>query len=324
MRLGTTIPTYCTETHRVPQSTIDRWIRQAESVGFDGLWVLDHLVKPDLYNTSVLDPLSTLTYAASVTNEIDLGTSILILPLRRTANVASQALTLQYLAGGNLTLGVGAGYVPEEFEVTGVPMSERGPRLTEGIAVLQALFEGEASFDGRFHTFDQVKIDPVLENPPVLLAGGDSTTDDSDERLIPRPILDRILQAGGWIAPPSNPDKATAEWELISEYARSNDVDPESLDRVMLNYVHVPRSSSESETRSEQRAVFEDLFSAKRGFEHAKEHCLVGTTEEISERLEAYEAIGFDEVILGAAATDSDSLDGQLERLSDQILPLFE
>jgi alkanesulfonate monooxygenase len=323
MRLGTTIPTYCTDDHLVPERAIDRWVRRAEEVGFDGLWALDHIVKPDLYNTSVLDPLSALHYAAALTDDIDLGTSILILPLRRTANVASQALTLQHLAGGDVTLGLGAGYVPAEFEVTGVPMNERGPRLNEGIEALGALFEGEASFEGRFHSFEDIRIDPVTSTPPGILAGGDSKPDGDGGRTIPTPILDRILEAGGWIAPPSHPKKARTEWELIAEYARSEGVDPGSLDRVMLNYTHLAGADAASEVRAEQRRVFEGLFSPKRGFDHAEEHCLVGTTDDVLERLEAYEEIGFDQVLLGAATHDASALDDQMTRLSERILPSF-
>lgn len=323
MKLSTTVPTYCTDDHLVPSSAIGQWARRAERIGFDGLWALDHLVKPDLYNTSVLDPLSTLNYAAAVTEEIDLGTSILILPLRRTANIAAQALTLQHLAGGDVTLGVGAGYVPKEFEVTGVPMDERGPRLTEGVAVLQKLFVGESSVESRFHSFENVRIDPVLDDPPDLLAGGDSRTNEAGERSIPKPILDRILDAGGWIAPPSDPDKVAAEWKIVEEYAHSHETDPESLDRVMLNYAHLVDTQSRSEAHAEQRDVFEDLFSPKRGFDHAKEHCLVGTTDDIVERLEAYEQIGFDEVILGVAAHEPQTLDQQLDLFSEQLLPQF-
>lgn len=323
MRLSTTIPTYCTGEQLVPASTIERWSRRAETIGFEGLWTLDHLVKPDLYNTSVLDPLSTLNHAAAITDEVDLGTSILILPIRRTANVASQALTLQHLAGGDVTLGLGTGYVPEEFEVTGVPMHERGPRLTEGIEVLQALFNGEASFDGRFHSFEDVRIDPVSDDPPDLLAGGDSKVDETGERSIPRPILDRVLKSGGWMAPPSKSEKVAAEWSLVDEYARANGVDPKSLNRVMLNYVHLVDSPSRKDAHREQRAVFEDLFSQKRGFSHAVEHCLVGTTDDIVDQLEAYQRIGFDEVILGAAAHEPKALDRQLDLLSEQVLSLF-
>lgn len=323
MRLGTTVPTYCTGNQLIPSTTIEQWARRAETIGFDGLWVLDHLVKPDLYNTSVLDPFSTLNYVAAFTEDIDLGTSILILPLRRTANIAAQALTLQHLTSGDLTLGLGAGYVPEEFEVTGVPLGERGPRLTEGITVLQSLFDGEASFDGEFHSFEEIRIDPVLNNPPGLLAGGDSNVKETGERSIPEPILARILDSGGWIAPPSHPDKVAAEWGLIAEYALSKDVEPGSLDRVMLNYTHLTEASSESGAHVEQRRVFEELFSPKRGFAHAKKHCLVGTTDDVIKRLEEYEDFGFDEIILGAASNDPTTLDRQLELFSTQVLPVF-
>ncbi|WP_435181372.1 LLM class flavin-dependent oxidoreductase [Halorussus sp. AFM4] len=321
MQIDTTIPTYCSGDQLVPAEAIRTWARRAERAGIECLWAIDHLVNPPTYRTSVLDPLVVFAHAASVTDGMDFGTSVLLLPLRRTATVASQVATLQHLIDGDLTLGVGAGYVDKEFEAAGVPKAERGPRLNEGIEVLQALFAGESSYDGQFHTFDGVQIDPIPEEPPRILAGGNSNVADG-ERTIPEPIIDRILRAGGWIAPPSHPERLDKEWSLIARRVSDRGVDPDSLTRVVLNYVHLVEGTPET-TTAEQRAAFEDLFSPSRGFEHAAEHCLTGTIDEVVEQLKRYEEIGFDRAIAGSVAHDPDVLDGQIALFADRVLPAF-
>lgn len=100
-------------------------------------------------------------------------------------------------------------------------------------------------------------------------------------------------------------------------------IDPGSLDRVVLNYVHLVEGDSKT-VRAEQRDVFEDLFDPSRGFAHAEEHCLVGTIDEVVERLQAYEEIGFEKAIAGPAASDPKTLDRQLDLLVNRVLPLFE
>ncbi|MFB6069639.1 MAG: LLM class flavin-dependent oxidoreductase [Halanaeroarchaeum sp.] len=322
MQIGTTVPTSCTEPSLVPRESIAEWSRRAEAAGFAGLWALDHLVVPPTYRTSMLDPLSALGFVAGHTSTVDLGTSILLLPLRRTATVASSAQTINHLTGGRLTLGLGAGYVEKEFEVAGVPIEERGPRLSEAIDVLKVLFAGEASFQGRFHDFDDVRIDPVTDPPPRLLAGGNSNVGDGG-RTMPDPMLERILESGGWIAPPSSPAKLEAETEIIDAYARERSVDPATLDRVLLSYTHLVDPDAAADPREEQRTAFEQYFSDRRGFEYAEEHALVGTVDEVLERLERYRAIGFDQVIVGPATSDPAELPVQMDLLSEHVLPEF-
>ncbi|WP_276274589.1 LLM class flavin-dependent oxidoreductase [Haladaptatus sp. QDMS2] len=309
------LPTHCTGEYRVPAETIRWWAREATDAGFHGLWALDHVVKPEPYRTSLLDPLIALSHAAAVAPAANLGTSILIAPLRRTANIASQALSLQHLSDGQVTLGLGAGYVPKEFEVTGVPHNERGPRLSEAVEVLNRLFAGEASFSGRFHEFEDVRIDPVLDAPPNLLAGGSSVRDEDGNRRIPRPILDRILDCGGWLARPTNPEKLEAEWNIIADHARDRGVDPDSLRRVMLQYVHVVETDDREVAHREQKAAFEDFLAADRDFDYAQEFCLTGTPDDMRADLAAVERLGFDEVILGQVVHTPEDLEKQLSLL---------
>ncbi|HTC80472.1 MAG TPA: LLM class flavin-dependent oxidoreductase, partial [Acidimicrobiia bacterium] len=93
--------------------------RQAEDLGFDDVWVADHIAVPvgAPYPPSfLLEALATLSFAAAVTTRIGLGTSVLVLPLRQPVVAAKQVATLDVLSGGRLTLGLGAGWLREEFE----------------------------------------------------------------------------------------------------------------------------------------------------------------------------------------------------------------
>lgn len=317
MKIGTTLPTGCTDGYQVDPAAIRNWARGADDAGFAGLWTIDHVVKPPTYVTSVLHPLIALSHAAAVTEDVPLGTSILLLPVRGPALVADAALTLRYLAEREVTLGVGAGYVPGEFDVTGVPMEERGPRLSEGIEVLQALFSGEASFDGRFHSFEEVTVDPVLEEPPRILAGGSSIYAGDG---MPGPMLDRIVDADGWIAPPMPPGRAAEDWETIRAHAESRGVDPDGIDRVALTYTHVVDTDDRERAHAEQQAVFAEFYSPDRGFDHAKDSCLVGTPRDIDARLQEYAAAGFDQVIAGPAAYESADLAAQMDLLVEHVL----
>lgn len=317
MDIGTTLPTGCTDEYQVSPDAIRDWARRADDAGFAGLWVLDHVVKPDTYVTSVLKPTVALSHAAAVTEDIPLGTSILLLPIRGAANTADAALSLQYLADRKVTLGLGAGYVPDEFEVTGVPIEERGPRLSEGIEVLQELFSGDGTYEGRFHDFEDVTIDPVQDDPPRVLAGGSSLYTGGE---LPEPMLDRIVHSDGWIAPPMEPERADHDWDIIRDHAESEGVDPDSLDRVALNYAHVVDTDDREEAHAEQEAVFSEFFSPDRGFEHARDTCLVGTVGDIQDRLAAYEDAGFDQVIAGPAAHEAEDLDAQMDLLVEHVL----
>jgi alkanesulfonate monooxygenase SsuD/methylene tetrahydromethanopterin reductase-like flavin-dependent oxidoreductase (luciferase family) len=244
-----------------------------------------------------------------------------ILPVRGAANTADAALSLQYLAGREVTLGLGAGYVPDEFEVVGVPREERGPRLSEGIEVLRELFSGEGSYDGRFHDFEDVTVDPVQDDPPRILAGGSSLYTGGE---LPEPMLDRIVHSGGWIAPPMEPARAERDWASIREHAESEGVDPAGLDRVLLNYTHLVDTDDREAAHEEQAAAFAEFFSPNRGFDHARDTCLVGTPEDIRARLGAYEDAGFDQVIAGPAAHEPAALDAQMTLLVEHVLDAWD
>jgi len=168
---------------------------RAEALGFESVWVPEHLVFPTQItsrypysadgippvrvDTPHLDPLMLLTHIAGATSRIRLGTNIYILPLRHPLLTARLAVSVDVLSGGRLTLGIGVGWLEEEFRAVGVDFASRGARTRECVRALKALWtEPEPEFHGRFFSFGPVKFEPkpVQRPHPPLVFGGESET----------------------------------------------------------------------------------------------------------------------------------------------------
>src|SRR5580704_12940318 len=120
---------------------------RAEDAGYASLWTFQRLLVPDgsgmapVYR-SVLDPMVALGYAAARTSRIRLGVAVINMPFVSPAYLAKQATTVDVLSGGRLDLGLGLGWMPEEFVATGASAARRGARAEEYLAVLRALWAG--------------------------------------------------------------------------------------------------------------------------------------------------------------------------------------
>ena len=164
----------------------------AEAAGFDSIWTVEHVVVPHAYQSRypysptgrmgpgledfpIPDPLIWLAYVASATRTLGLGTAILILPQRNPVVTAKAVATLDHLAGaGPVLLGIGVGWLAEEFATLGVPFADRGARTDEYVAAMRALWGQErASFTGRFVTFNDVfcRPRPAAGRIPIVVGG---------------------------------------------------------------------------------------------------------------------------------------------------------
>jgi probable F420-dependent oxidoreductase len=153
---------------------------RAEDAGYASLWTFQRLLVPagsdmaPVYH-SVLDPMVALGYAAARTSRIRLGVAVINMPFVSPAYLAKQATTVDVLSGGRLDLGLGLGWMPEEFVATGASAARRGARAEEYLAVLRALWAGGvSSFDGEFYAIPAGRQDPrpvQRPGPPVLLGG---------------------------------------------------------------------------------------------------------------------------------------------------------
>src|SRR3954451_17139197 len=152
----------------------------AEAAGIESLWTVEHTVVPKGYQSEypyadggrmpgpeespIVEPLIWLTWVAAHTTTVRLATGILILPQRNPVVLAKEVATLDVLSGGRVELGVGVGWLEEEFAAIGLPFADRGRRTDDHIEALRALWtQSPASFEGEFTTFANVYSEPSPE-----------------------------------------------------------------------------------------------------------------------------------------------------------------
>ncbi|HEX3649408.1 MAG TPA: TIGR03619 family F420-dependent LLM class oxidoreductase, partial [Pseudonocardiaceae bacterium] len=203
--------------------------RRAEELGYESLWTLQRILNPpDSPETSyrnVPDPLLTLAYLAGHTSSARLGVAVLNVPFISPALLAKQTATLDRISRGRLDLGLGLGWLPEEFVASGVSTARRGARAEEFLNALSALWTGRVTpFHGEFYELPEALMAPTpvqRPRPPVLFGGGSAA--DTALRRVGR-------LADGWIsASREDPKDIGRAIGVVKEAAERADRDPAAL-----------------------------------------------------------------------------------------------
>src|SRR2546421_3408652 len=223
LKLGVFLPSYLLPgSEQRHGDQIRRFAMHAEELGFESLFITDHLLTAHrFYRVSWTEPLMTLAHAAAVTSRIKLGTSVLVLPTHNPVVLAKEIATLQHLSGGRFIYGIGTGWYPPEFESTGGTIQQRGRRTDEVLEASMQLLNGpNQSFDGKYHQFKDITVEPLATPPPVWVAGGRQYAHQASPeqaRMYAR-VLQRICRWDGWIArPTSPPDQIMLDMQEIDE-----------------------------------------------------------------------------------------------------------
>jgi probable F420-dependent oxidoreductase len=178
--------------------TLRRVARRAEELGYASLWAFQRVLHPvdadlDPAHRAALDPIVALAQAAAHTERIELGTATICAPFTAPALLAKAMTSLDVLSGGRLTVGLGSGWLPQEYAAAGVPFERRGARMEEYLRCLQALWtEDPVEFDGEFYTVPRSHVGPPpvqRPHPPILLGG-----------TAPQALRRAGRLAQGWIA----------------------------------------------------------------------------------------------------------------------------
>jgi len=219
--------------------------RALEAAGFDSLWVADHVVLPRSIDSHYpfaadgratwpsdspyVEALIALALAASVTERATLGTAVLVLPLRSPVLFAKQAASIDTASGGRLRLGVGAGWLKEEFDALNVPFADRGARIEEWIEIARDCWTATPSAheSERYSLPPNVLMVPPPERPIPFLMGGHS-----------RVALERAGRlTDGWLGQQSLPeidtDELVAAAESMRQAARDAGRDAAALEVVL-------------------------------------------------------------------------------------------
>jgi probable F420-dependent oxidoreductase len=281
-----------------------------DRVGYDSLWVGDHLSFP----LPIFDPLLQLAQAAVVSRRLQLGTGVYLLPMRHPTPVAKQVSTIDHLTEGRFIFGVGVGgEFPKEYEACGVPLAERGGRLTESIAVLRALWRGEpVSHAGRFFRFEDVTMRPPPRQaggPPIWCGGRSDAALHRTGRL-----------AEGWISYVVTPEMfaqglakiEAAASEAERRFARGFGTAHLLFARIDDTY----EKALEAATISLSERYAMDFRKA------AQRYCALGPAAEIVESIRRFHAAGVRHVILDLVGP-YDERERQIERFAAEGLPLL-
>jgi probable F420-dependent oxidoreductase len=315
-RFGVFLPTYIwADDGPERAANIKHFARRVEELGFDSLFVTDHLLSAQhFYSASFLEPLSTLAVAAGATERVRLGTSVLVLPTRHPVVLAKEMATLQYLSNNRFILGVGVGWNQAEFLATGGDKSQRGKRSDELLDIVLPLMEGETvTYHGKYFSVDEVSIEPRPERRPELWVGGGSQL--ANEKSPDKPALvpavkRRILRGEGWIPRPTcPPEDQKRDWDEISEGLREQGRDPAAFTVAHENFMHYVDTNDPAEARRRQHEAFLKVMSATRGPEYLESVYLFGTPEEMVASLQARVDAGIGYFMLHTMTPDVDQLD---------------
>ncbi|MGH3426740.1 MAG: LLM class flavin-dependent oxidoreductase [Pseudonocardiaceae bacterium] len=148
---------------------------QAETAGFDSVWVFDHLLfrAPGEPTEGIWESWTVLSALAEATTRVRLGTLVLCTAFRNPAVLAKMAATLDEICGGRLILGLGAGWHQPEFEAFGIPFDHRISRFEEALQVIVSMLrDGELDFEGRYIRLRGTQLRPRAVRPPPVLVGG--------------------------------------------------------------------------------------------------------------------------------------------------------
>ncbi|HKF56765.1 MAG TPA: LLM class F420-dependent oxidoreductase [Blastocatellia bacterium] len=233
MRFGVPLPTFRQAASR---EAIVRVAQLAEQLGYDGVWVSDHIVIPrtelDTFahgfgdpthiGSLIHEPLTVLAFVAACTNRIRLGTTVIILPYRNPLVTAKVLSTIDVLSGGRVTAGVGVGWMEAEFSALGVPYQGRGALSDEYIKAMNVLWsEDRPAFHGQHVQFENIGFDPKpVQKPHIpVWIGGNS-----------RSAIRRAARLGdAWHPTRPQVQDIKAGAELLREFCDQHGRDPRSV-----------------------------------------------------------------------------------------------
>jgi probable F420-dependent oxidoreductase len=328
MKLGVFVPSYLLPGNDAKHGDqIRRFAARAEELGFDSLWITDHLLTARrFYRVSWTEPLMTLSHVAAVTSRVQLGTSVLVLPTHNPVVLAKEIATLQHLSGGRYIYGVGTGWYPPEFESTGGTRQQRGRRTDEVLdASMQLMKAPNQTFHGRHYNFEDITVEPLSHVPPVWVAGGRQYAHEAspDQNKMDANVLKRICRWDGWIArPTSPPDQLALDLEEIDAEFTSQGTSRAERKFVVAheNFCWLTEKTSRDEAVAEQKKYMLGVVSDERPWEYIEAVYLTGTVDEVQRRIQARIDVGIEHMFLHTMTADL----SQLELFAKHLLEPFK
>ena len=289
MRYGVAIP----HANRFASAAaLDRMAAVVEDLGFDSLWTSDHIIVPEgssYIPEQMLEPLAALSHLAARTTHVTLGISVLVIPYRDPVFTAKYLSTLDVLSGGRLVLGVGIGWLKEEFQALGASFEERGAQTDEYLAVIRNLWETDtSSFDGKWKHYDTM-------------------------RMFPKAAIDRRGTIPIWVG--GNAGAAQRRAAKLGDGWHPINMSPADLAAGVVSY----RSACEAAGRAAGPVCLRHM--PNRPGDGSQRAILTGTPDEQAADIRAYADAGLDELMLSLPWRSLDDLASSLRAFMRDVAP---
>ncbi|WP_028033876.1 LLM class flavin-dependent oxidoreductase [Chelativorans sp. J32] len=286
---------------------VDYGVR-VEELGYDSVWVWDHMLLGVDPNFPIIDSLTVLTGIAARTKRIKMGTGILVLPLRNPVALAKQLASMDQLSQGRLVMGMAAGWYKREFDAVGIPFDKRGKLMDENLEIMTRLWT-EHLVDGEYmnHKLSAAVMYPKpYQQPrmPILLGGYVDV------------VLKRAAVKGdGWLTYFYKPEDFKRSWDKMRGFAAEAGKDPDTL----LNASQLPICVGKSKA-----AVHDDMmdwlnkeWDFPSHSDCSRESAIMGTVDECVEQLREHIKVGVQKIIFVPYKYQMD----QVEIIAKEIIP---
>jgi len=279
-----------------------------EQLGFDSLWVWDHVLLGVEPNFPIIEALTLLTAIAARTKKIKLGTGVLVLPLRNPVLLAKQLSSMDLLSEGRLIMGLASGWYKREFDAVGVPFEQRGKLMDENLEILTR-FWTEPMVKGQY-AYHKIPAGvmypkPVQKPRPPILIGG----------YVDRVLKRAAVSGDGWLTYFYTPESFAKSWAKIRDFAKDAGKDPDHL----LNGAQLPIriGKSRAAVESEMMEWLGKEWDYAAWSESTKDSAVMGTVDECVEQLKAHLAVGVQKLIFVPYRYEME----QIEIIAREIIP---
>jgi probable F420-dependent oxidoreductase len=282
-----------------PENVV-KFAKQCEAMGCHSMWTIDRIAYDNL------EPLTLLAAAAGATQNIRLGTSVLLGNLRHPSHLAKIVATLDFISNGRITLGLGFGSRESDYTAVEIPFDHRGSRAVEQVELMKRLWtEDHVTHKGKFFNVQNLTIGPrpVQKPHPPLWTGGSAET-----------ALKRAgTWANGFICGSSAIPDFPATWEKVSGYAKAAGRDPNKITKAGLTFMAI----NDDQTKAIKSV--EDYVMRYYGRLRADvaNTSLVGSPLAVVDRIGSFLSKGLDTLIIGLADPDP----RQLDLFAEKVLP---
>ncbi len=289
------------------QALIDYGVRM-EELGFESLWVWDHILLGVEPHFPIIDSLTLLTAVAARTRTIKLGTGILVLPLRNPVVLAKQLSSIDQVSRGRLVLGVASGWYKREFDAVGVAFERRGRIMDQNLDILMRLWL-EDMVDGEYppHNLRNAVMfpKPVQRPRPQILIGG----------YVERVLKRAATRGDGWLTYFYTPEGFTKSWTKVRNFAEEAGKDPDSL--VNCHQLPIMVGASRAAVEGPMMEWLNTEWDFASWSDSTTDSAIIGTPEECVELLQAQIDVGVQKIIFVPYKYESE----QIEIIAREIIP---